>query len=52
MKNCKTDNIAEKLFRSYRKYGKSSLCKKCYKGLTVNSCSVDVSAIKNDLLKH
>ena len=52
MKNCKTDNIAEKLFRSYWKYGKSSLCKKCYKGLTVNSCSVDVSAIKNDLLKH
>ena len=52
MENCKADNIAEKLFRSYWKQGKSSLCKKCYKGLSINSCFVDVNAIKNALLKH
>ena len=52
MENCKADKIAEKLFRSYWKQGKSSLCKKCYKGPSKNSCFVDVSAIKNALLKH
>ena len=52
MANCKADNIAEKLFRSQWKQGELSLCKKCYKGLSINSCSVDVSAIKNALLKH
>ena len=52
METCKADNIAEKLFRSYWKQGKSSLYKKCYKSLSINSCSVDVSAIKNDLLKQ
>ena len=52
MVNCKADNIAQKLSRSYWKQGKSLLCKKCYKGLSINSCSVDVSAIKNALLKH
>ena len=52
METCKADNIAEKLFRSYWKQGKSPLYKKCYKSLSINSCSVDVSAIKNALLKH
>ena len=28
MENCKADNIAEKLFRSYWKWGNLSLCKK------------------------
>ena len=53
MENCKADNIAEKRFRSYWKKSKLSLCKKhLYQGLYINSCSVDVSAIKNVLLKH
>ena len=53
METCKADNIAEKLFRSYWKQGKSSLCKKhLYQGLSINSYSVDVNAIKNALLKH
>ena len=52
MKNCKADNIAEKLSKSYLKQGKSSLCKKCYEGLTKNSRSVDVNAFKNALLRH
>ena len=51
MKNCKDDNIAEKLLRSYGKQDKSSLCKKYYRGLTINT-SVDVSDIKNALVKH
>ena len=53
MENCKADNIAEKLFRSYWKESKLSLCKKhLYRDLYINSCSLDVSAIKNALLKH
>ena len=53
MENCKADNIAEKRFRSYWKKSKLSLCKKhLYQGLYINSCSLDVSAIKNALLKH
>ena len=53
MENCKADNITEKLFRSYWKQGKLSLYKKhLYRGLYINSCSLDVSAIKNALLKH
>ena len=53
IKNCKADNIAEKLFRIYWKQDKSSLCKKhLYQGLSLNSWSVDVGAIKNALLKH
>ena len=47
MENCKADKIAERLFRSYWKQGKLSLCKKhLYRGLYIKSCSVDVSAIK------
>ena len=53
MENCKANNIAEKLFRSLWKQGKLPLCKKhFYQGLSINSCSVDVRAIKNALLKH
>ena len=53
MENCKAGNIAEKIFRSYWKQGKLSLCKNhLYQGLSINSCSVDVRAIKNALLKH
>ena len=54
MENCKASNIAENLFyKSYWKYGNSSLIKKhLYKGLSINSCSVNVSAIKNALSKH
>ena len=53
MENYKAGNIAEKLFRYYWKKAKLSLCKNhLYRGLYVNSCSVDVSAIKNALLKH
>ena len=53
MENCKADNITEKLFRSYWKESKLSLCKKhLYRDLYINSCSLDVSAIKNALLKH
>ena len=53
MENYKADNIAEKLFRYYWKKGKLSLCKNhLYRGLYINSCSVDVSAIKNALLKY
>ena len=34
MENCEADNIADKLFRSYWKQGKLSLCKKrLYQGL-------------------
>ena len=52
MENCKADNIPEKLFRSYWKQGKLSLCKKnLYQGLSINSCSVDVT-IENALLKQ
>ena len=52
MDNCKADNTAEKRFRSYWKWGKLSLGKKhLYQGLSISSCSVDVSIIKNDLLK-
>ena len=51
MENCKADNIAEEFLRSYWKWGKSSLCKKhLYQGLSINSYSVDLSAIKNALL--
>ena len=53
MENCKADNIADEFLRSYWKWGKSSLCKKhLYLGLSINSYSVDLSAIKNALLKH
>ena len=59
MENFKADNIAEKRFRSgvtqggQSKQGKLSLCKKhLYQGLSINSCSVDISAIKNALMKH
>ena len=52
MENCKADNIPEKLFRSYWKQGKLSLCKKhLYQGLSINSCSVNVT-IENALLKQ
>ena len=52
MDNCKANNTAEKRFRSYWKSGKLSLGKKhLYQGLSISSCSVDVSIIKNDLLK-
>ena len=52
MENCKVDNTAEKRFRSYWKWGKLSLGKKhLYQGLSISSCSVDVSTIKNALLK-
>ena len=56
MENCKADNIAEKLLRRYWEQGKLSLCKKhLYRGLYINSCSVDVSAIKRiqaNICKH
>ena len=53
MENCTADIIADKLFRGYWNYGKLPLCKKhSCEGLSINSCSVDVSAIKNALLKH
>ena len=52
MENCKADNTAEKRFRSYQKQGQLSLGKKhLYQGLSISSCSVDVSTIKNALLK-
>ena len=49
MENCEADKIAEDFFyTSYWKSGKWSLCKKrLYKGVSINSCSVDVSTIKN-----
>ena len=52
MENCKADITAEKRFRSYQKQGQLSLGKKhLYQGLSISSCSVDVSTIKNALLK-
>ena len=53
MENCTADIIADKHFRGYWNYGKLSLCKNhSCEGLSINSCSVDVSAIKNALLKQ
>ena len=43
MENCKANNIADKIFRSYCKYGQLLLYKKyLYQVLSINSCSVDV----------
>ena len=55
MDNCKADNIAGKRFRSYWKWVKLSLCQKhlyLILKLSINSCYVDVSVIKNASLKH
>ena len=53
MENFKADNIAEKFFlQKLLEIGWVIIMKRLYKGLSINNCSVDVSAIKNTSLKQ
>ena len=54
MENCKADNTAEKFFTQVTGNRESDyLFKKgLYKGLSINSCSLNVSAIKITLSKQ